>query len=115
MTAGLVADADAIPAPAIASSAQLHVSTYNDVLPEGWFDEENVQGYPFRVQSITGGIPVPPHQHLTGSTQQPIRLTGSLKTTRRLTGSVSGVRYGSGTGKRRVSTGPPRVGGTRRR
>jgi hypothetical protein len=75
---------------------------YNDILPDIWLDEENIEGYPFRVQSITGGVPVPPPLGgLTGSTNRPRQLhgstgqrqlTGSLKSKRTLTGSLRNVK-----------------------
>ncbi len=77
-------DADAIYA--------IDVLAYNDILPETWLDEENTEGFPFFVQGISGGIPVPqPPGVLTGSVG-PIRrtLTGSVTPTRRtLTGSFA--------------------------
>jgi hypothetical protein len=80
------------------------IRPYNDVKPDTWFDEESIEGYPFKVQSVTGGIPAPPREGLTGSLSSRRRLTGSLAQPRRLTGSLSrkvrlsgslrSVRYG---------------------
>jgi hypothetical protein len=37
------------------------------ILPDAFFDEESVKGYSFRVQAITGGVPVTAKAHLVGS------------------------------------------------
>jgi hypothetical protein len=63
---------------------------YNDVLPETWFDEENVEGYPFFVQGVTGGISTPPRIGLTGSIRPQRRvLTGSVTRQIHLTGFLN--------------------------
>jgi hypothetical protein len=75
-------DADAI-------YSDIGIKLFNDVLPDVWLDEEHIDSYPFRVQSITGGIPAPPREGLTGSLSSRRTLTGSLAQPRRLTGSLS--------------------------
>jgi hypothetical protein len=59
------------------------------VFPATYFDEETIDGYPFRVQSLTGGVPLPPPAGLTGSLSQRRLLQGSLNRTVRLTGSTA--------------------------
>lgn len=47
--------------------------------PEVWYDEETIDTYPFFVQQVQGGVPVPPREGvLTGSIRQPPQLTGSI-------------------------------------
>ena len=47
--------------------------------PEVWFDEETIDTYPFFVQAVEGGIPVPPREGtLTGSIKRKPVLTGSI-------------------------------------
>jgi hypothetical protein len=116
--APLVSDSDTVPAADVgwkvfatfttdvdAIYSNIGIKLYNDVLPDVWMDEETIDGYPFRVQSITGGIPVPEREQLTGSLGQrrvltgsltrPIRLKGSIRSARRLTGSLRSVHYGN--------------------
>jgi hypothetical protein len=78
----LLVDVDLIRSP--------HVETLTYLLPETINDEtESVDNYPFFIQGVTGGIPVPPpsgvltgsisHKRLTGSLGHRPQLTGSLK------------------------------------
>jgi hypothetical protein len=87
------------------------VHAHNSFQPDVYFDEESVDSYPFFLQQLTGGIPAPPRQGLTGSLAPRRVLTGSLSNTRRvLTGSLSNNKT------RRVLTGSlgPRYGNRKR-
>jgi hypothetical protein len=64
------------------------VTFYNELLPDTYGDEEATDRYAFRVQSVSGGIPVPKPPHLTGSIAQRRVLTGSIAGRRKLTGSL---------------------------
>jgi hypothetical protein len=62
------------------------------ILPDAFFDEESVKGYSFRVQAITGGVPVTAKAHLVGSIPgHPRRvLRGSIRRSAHLIGSIGG-------------------------
>lgn len=109
----LLADDDAIPAADVgwqviaefvgnddAVYAAQEVKSLNDLWPDIWLDEEHIDTYPFFVQSVTGGIPVPrPPGILTGSLGSKPRLTGSIARPPRLTGSIGNATRRTGTGK----------------
>jgi hypothetical protein len=75
------------------------------MLPDVWLDEEHLEGYPFKVQAVSGGTATPAKPHLTGSLAPPrrvltgsirrVQLTGSIKRGPHLTGSVRSIRYGN--------------------
>jgi hypothetical protein len=80
------------------------VSAYAAILPGPLIEDDVLSTYPFRVQSVTGGIPVPPRPCLVGDVSTPRRLggsitnrtkvlTGSVSNRRVLKGSISGARY----------------------
>lgn len=121
-----VVDVDAIPAADVgwqviasfttdadAVYAAHDVFAYNDVLPEVLAEDDVIDTYPFFVQGVTGGIPVPrppgvltgslrpPLKVLTGSIKRQVRLTGSLNTPPRLTGSIGNARRNVGPPKTR--------------
>lgn len=107
--APLTLDADAVPAADVgrqviaetttdvdAIYSDISIKLYNDMLPEVWFDEEHIDTYPFFLQQLSGGVPVPPREGvLTGSIVRRVSLTGSIAR-RRLSGSISGARRLSG-------------------
>jgi len=63
---------------------------YNELLPDVWRDEDTLETYPFFIQAIEGGIPVPPPLGiLTGTVAHPRRLTGSMSRRPQLTGSIT--------------------------
>lgn len=98
----LVADSDAIPAADVGWKVfaefvdyddliySVHVDTFNGLFPAIYIEDDHLQNYPFRVQALTGGVPVPkPPGILTGSiVSDRRRLTGSVDNRPRLTGSV---------------------------
>lgn len=106
MLPNIVSDADAIPAADVgwhlfADAPVIDADTFHGVLRidqtvplDAFFDEESVSGYPFRVQSVTGGIPVPDKVHLTGTLgSYPRRaLHGSMRSSVRLTGSLTNMK-----------------------
>ena len=54
-------------------------SAYNELLPELLAEDDVIDTYPFFLQAVTGGIPVPPRTGvLTGSIRKPPQLTGSI-------------------------------------
>jgi hypothetical protein len=73
------------------------VKLYNLILPDVLEEEDTLEGYPFKIQTL-GGVPVPPKPDvLTGWIGGPRRkLTGSIRTTVQLAGSLRpGARPGS--------------------
>lgn len=109
----LVVDEEAIPAADVGWQViaeftddvdalyDVEVLAFYPLQPEVWLDEETVDTYPFFLQQLTGGIPVPKPIGLTGSLSQRRQLTGSLDTRRRLTGSISPRRELTGSMKNR--------------
>jgi hypothetical protein len=75
-----------------------HAEAIAFIVPDVYGDEDSATTYPFRLQQLTGGIPVPKpiclvgslslRRVLHGSLSRTVRLTGSLTATRRLTGSI---------------------------
>jgi hypothetical protein len=62
---------------------------WNYIRPLDWLDEETIDTYPFFIQGVQGGTPVPPPPNvLTGSFGRP-KKTGSLKKQLLLTGSIT--------------------------
>jgi hypothetical protein len=60
-----------------------HAQMLNELLPEVYADELSVETYPFRVQQLTGGIPVKPREGtLKGSIKKAPTLVGSITTKR---------------------------------
>jgi hypothetical protein len=67
-----------------------HVDTLTYLLPNVFEDGDTIDTYPFFIQAVTGGIPVPPPSGvLTGSISYPRRMTGTLDRRPRLTGSIT--------------------------
>lgn len=68
---------------------------YNELFADVLVEDDVIDTYPFYIQGIVGGTPLPPSPEdagggaLTGSLSQPRRLTGSLSNRKPLSGSVS--------------------------
>jgi hypothetical protein len=70
------------------------------IFPDDFFDEESTDSYPFRIQSVTGGVPVPPPIGLKGSFPRRAVLRCSIRRGPHLVGSI-GARIGGQIGKTR--------------
>lgn len=69
------------------------VSAYYEILPDVYEEQEHLENYEFRVHELSGGIPAPQGDHLTGSVRPPLRvLKGNLKQKIHLTGSLTNQR-----------------------
>jgi hypothetical protein len=78
----LLVDADLVLSPQAKTIAYLS--------PDVFMEEDVIDTYPFFIQAVTGGIPVPPPSGvLTGSISYPRRMTGTLDRRPRLTGSIT--------------------------
>jgi hypothetical protein len=101
----LMSDSDVVPAADVGWKVFAETTTDVDetygaraeawayVVPDVYGDEESAATYPFRLQALTGGIPVPARAHLTGSLSARRVLRGSITSTVRLKGSM-GARLG---------------------
>ena len=67
----------------------IDIDTIAFVLPEVLGDEESVDTYPFRLQALTGGVPVPAKPHLIGSFPRRTVLRGSIASRVHLRGSIA--------------------------
>jgi hypothetical protein len=118
MQPNIVLDSDAVPAADVGWKlyAELATDVADEfygvgveaiafIVPETWKDEETIDTYPFFIQQLEGGVPVPPPigilkgslaspRRLRGTIGRRVQLTGSLKsrTQRVLTGSMNNRR-----------------------
>jgi hypothetical protein len=102
---GLLSDANAVPAADVGwhlfvdepvadadEGYGAHAEAWAYIVPEVYGDEESTETYPFRVQALTGGIPVPARPRLTGSFPRRVLLRGSARSSVRLTGSLTNMK-----------------------